>query len=148
VRYDTVWFKDENNLAVQTPSMATVASYRHVRSVNIKFTNLWSFRWEMNVNILKTAIDTEFVFNGSGSGVFNGETFRSTTVTNVTSQWMRGTLPHLHFPSSGMINIDRLLRTITVVFNGNGNATATVTRKRDQKTVVYSIQVQTGREVQ
>jgi hypothetical protein len=148
VRYDTVWFKDANNLAVQTPSMAMVTSYGHVRSVTAKFSNLFAFRWEMNVAIMKTATDTTFVFNGGGTGSFNGDVFRSTTVTNVTRQWLRSSLPHLQFPSDGTIRIDRLLRTISVVFNGNGSATATVTRKKDNKTVVYSIQVQTGRESQ
>jgi hypothetical protein len=148
VRCDTVWFKDANNLAVHTPSMATVASYRHVRSVTAKFSNLFAFRWEMNVAIMKNASDTTFVFNGGGTGSFNGDVFRSTTVTNVTSQWLRSSIPHMQFPSGGTIRIDRLLRTINVVFNGNGNATATVTRKKDNKTVVYNIQVQTGRESQ
>ncbi len=148
VRLDTVWFKDAGGAAVKTPLVATVSTYKHVRSTTTKFTNTFDFRWEMNVAINKTPSDTVFVFNGSGTGAFNGDVFRSTTISNVNRRWIATSHPHLQFPSSGTIDMVRVLRTIDIVFTGNGNATATVTRKSDNKTVVFTIHVQTGAEVQ
>lgn len=148
IRVDTVWLKDANGLAVDTPSFAAVATYRHVRNVTAKAANTFDFSWDMNVTINKNPGDTEFVFTGLGTGSFNGDVFRSTTITKVTRPWLAGSIPHLQFPTSGTINIDRVLRTIDIVFNGKGSATATVTRKSDGKTVVFKIQVQTGTETQ
>ena len=97
VRYDTVWFKDANNQAVEAPTIATVASYRHVRNVTAKFYNTFAFRWDMNVAINKTATDTTFVFTGGGTGSFNGDVFTSTTVSNVSSQWRGASRPIFSF---------------------------------------------------
>jgi hypothetical protein len=152
VREDTVWLVDVNGAPVRAPSFATVARYRHVREVSRKFANTFNNRLDMNVQIDISGGDTVFVKNGTVTGTFNGDTYKTITITNVRRRWHRGRVPHLSWPYEGTVYMDLPLRTIDVVFNGNGTdaygATATATRKRDGETIVYIINVQTGAEIE
>jgi hypothetical protein len=146
LRLDTIWFKDANGSAIDTVTIANVASYRHVRIVADSMKHTWNFHYDMSVTINKNPGDTEIVHNGTATGQFNGTAFRTTTITNVTRQWLGSTHPHLQFPSAGTITIDGLLRTFTIQFNGNGTAVATVVRLSDSKTTVFNINISTGVE--
>jgi hypothetical protein len=146
VRIDTIWFKDVNNQVVDSPSIANVASFRHVRIVTDSLRHTWNFRYDISVAVNKTSNDTEFVHNGTATGSVNDTTFRTTTITNVTRQWLSAAHPHQQFPSAGTIIIDGISRTITIQFTGNGSAVATVVRTRDNKTKVFNIDVTTGVE--
>ncbi len=145
-RYDTIWFYDAANAPVVIPTLASVDHYRHVRSVNGTYQNSFDYRYEMNVSIEKGATDTIFVFNGLTNGAFNGETFRSTTITNVKRRLQRFPFTHLSYPFEGTLFADRPLRTILVEFGGDNLAKATVTRKSDSKVWVIRINITTGRE--
>ncbi|MBD3393238.1 MAG: hypothetical protein GF418_14035 [Chitinivibrionales bacterium] len=150
VREDTVWLFGPAGDTVKTPSFSTVSSYRHVRSVHAEADNAFDNRLDMNVDIRVQGDDTLFVKNGTITGHYNGTQYSTTTITDLTRQWHRGRVPHLAFPSSGTVAIDRPLRTIDVEFEGDGEgsgtATATATRKRDGKTTVYVINVERGTE--
>ncbi len=145
-RMDTVWFYDAAGGPVQTPSLTKVASYRHVRSVNASLYHSWESRFEMDVTIDKEPADTFFVYNGSFTGSYDGEQYRSTDIEGVKRQLVRVASPHLAFPIEGTISADRPLRTIVVEFGGEATATATVTRKRDGHTTVFWIDIETGEE--
>lgn len=145
-RRDTVWFYDAAGATVQAPSLTTVASYRHVRSVNASLYHTWDSRFEMDVTIEKGTTDTLFVYNGTFSGSYDSEQYRGTDIEGVKRRLVRYPTTHLGFPTEGTITADRPLRTLTVEFGGEATAIATVTRKRDGQTTVFWIDIETGEE--
>lgn len=146
-RYDTLWFYDASGNTKMIPSMATTASYRHVRSVHGTYYNTFNYRYEMNVTIEKGAADTVFVFNGTINGEFNGESIDNTVISNVKRRLIHLPFRWLSFPYEGTISIDRPLFSIYVEFGGAQTAKVTVTRKSDGKTWVYTINITTGRPI-
>ncbi len=146
-RYDTLWFYDASGAAQMIPSMATTASYRHVRSVNGTYNNTFTYRYEMNVVLEKGATDTVFVFNGTINGEFNGESVDNTVISNVKRKLIHLPFRWLAFPHEGTIAIDRPFKTVYIEFGGAQTAKVTVTRKSDGKTWVYTINIVTGRAV-
>jgi hypothetical protein len=66
------------------------------------------------------------VWNGTMSGSYNGQEFKTGTATNVTREVHDG---HFGFPVSGSIEIDRPVFHFTVEFLGDGRAKATIKNK-------------------
>jgi hypothetical protein len=153
-RLDTVYFYDANDALVTSAlSLTTVSRLRHVRVVvlqNTQNNNNATINFEMNTALDKSNPDTLIATqNGSSIGTFNGETFRTATITNVVRKRYPDSFvgyKKWHFPVSGNIFVDRPLRTVEINYTGNGGAQATVTRKSDEKTVIVNINVLTGVE--
>ncbi|MFH0921574.1 MAG: hypothetical protein V1913_14575 [Fibrobacterota bacterium] len=145
-RKDTVLFYDASGNLLSSPTLATVDSVVHKRvTIRTRAGNEVIMRLHMATKILKTASDTTAVKNGNIRGTFNGYELDSNTatVTNVTRSRVDG---HWGFPVSGSIYIDRILRTIETVFTGGNSATTTITRKRDNKTWIILVNLDTAEE--
>ena len=143
-RRDTVYFLDAGGSRLSAPTIATVDSVHHKRTtVRSREGNVVEISLEMFNKLTTSATDTLITKNGTISGSFNGYEFRNTTVTNVVRHRVDG---HWGLPQSGNIYIDRILRTIEIVFTGNNTATCTITRKRDNKIWVILVDLVTARE--
>ncbi|MFH1761047.1 MAG: hypothetical protein ABIA63_08090 [bacterium] len=144
-RKDTVYFYNSAGELAEKPTLATVDSVVHNRSViRARNGNEVEISLHMEIVINKNTGDTTSVKNGSIKGFYNNIQFRSSIIKDVTRKREQGKWNK--FPESGSISIDRPLRSIEIEFKGNGQATATVTRKRDSRAVVVNIDVNTGEE--
>jgi hypothetical protein len=136
-RVDTVWYYGANGL-LSSPNLAAVDSFKHVRNVivsngihtaNIDFVMYGVVDKSNPSDIIVTR-------NGSSIGSFDGEVFRTVTITNVVRHRINGIG---QFPVSGNIFIDRPFRTIDVDFTGNDTATVMVTKKLNKKTYTFKV---------
>jgi hypothetical protein len=76
------------------------------------------------------------VWNGTMTGSFDGEAFKSATIENVTRSWVNG---KFRFPSSGSVTVTRPLRIYAIEFLGEGDARATITHRISGKVTVITI---------
>ncbi len=146
-KYDTVWFYDAGGTELQFPTISTIANYKHVRATSgTLYQNTFNYRYDINVNLEKTASDTVFVFNGTITGDYNGTTFATTEILNVKRKIILGLVTWLSYPYDGTISMDLPLRTIFIEFGGDNTASVTVTRKSDGKTWIFIVNINTGKE--
>lgn len=138
-RVDTLTFKDANNNHLQYPTLLTVKTIDHIRSVTrSKGGNDLNIRIAMN-SVITLGSDTTHVKNGAITGTYDGEKIvGSGTITNVTRQRTNG---YWQFPRSGSITSDFPRRSYEVEFEGDGNATLTVTNKATDKITVLTYHV-------
>lgn len=146
-RHDTIWLYDKNDNPVKYPSMTAVSYYKHVRSVNGTYQNVFDYRLDVMVSIIQESQDTFFIHNGTITGEYNNNKISETVITNVKRRFNKGIiLPWLSYPSDGTIYMDRPFKTTLIEFGGAQSAKATVTRKSDNKTWIIIINIKTGQE--
>lgn len=150
-RMDTVRFFGVDGQTVSHPKLSLVDSIYHVRRVTRTVNgNTAESNLRMGIKLNRLAGDTSMVKNGIIVGSYNGYTFRTVTVTNVTRTRSNGVWNV--FPVSGEILIDRdaiiakRARTIQITYNGDNTATAVITRKSDNKQVTAVITLSDGSE--
>jgi hypothetical protein len=126
VRIDTIIFKDAGGLSLRHPTIATVATVQHIRSVtHQKGGNQANVRIVIN-GVLTVAAETTYVKNGTISGTYNDETFATGTITNVTRHYTSGSW---RFPDAGSIVGEFPKFTYEVNFLGAGDARVDITTK-------------------
>lgn len=76
------------------------------------------------------------VWNGTMTGTFDGEEFKSGTVSNVTREYKNG---RFGFPIAGSVTVTRPLRIYSIEFLGSGDAKATITHRRTGKVTVITV---------
>lgn len=76
------------------------------------------------------------VWNGTMTGTFDGDDFKSATITNITREWANG---KFNFPISGSVTVTRPLRIYAIEFLGDGDAKATITHRLNGKVTVITI---------
>jgi hypothetical protein len=138
-RIDTVTFKDASGARLQHPSLATVRTIDHIRTVKrTKNGSALNIRVVMTSEI-RLSPDTTHLKNGIITGTYDGETIGTGKIDNVTRQYTNG---HWQFPRSGSVTADFPRRSYEVLFLGGGDAKLTVTNKATDVTRVVTIHVE------
>lgn len=76
------------------------------------------------------------VWNGTMTGSFDGDAFKSATVSQVTREFKNG---RFGFPISGSVAVERPLRTYALQFMGEGDAQVTITHRRTGRVTVITV---------
>ena len=148
-RRDTISFFDVNNAPLIIPTLEKLDHIQHIRKVHSQGKNTFDHLYTMNITIAKTALDTQFIFNGTMVGTWNQQPLSSTVITGLKRTLVLLPIPYLSFPSEGTIASDLPLKTISIVFsNSNATKTAqvTVVRKSDGKQWNFTINLVTYTE--
>jgi hypothetical protein len=139
VRIDTVTFKDAAGTALRNPTILTVKTISHVRTVTrTKSGNELNIRFVLQSTI-STSPEITHVKNGTMSGKYNDEEITSGAITEVSRVFSNG---RWQFPRSGTITADFPRRSFEAEFLGNGDAELTITNKATDKTRVIRIHVE------
>ncbi|MBN2037462.1 MAG: hypothetical protein JW768_12025 [Chitinispirillaceae bacterium] len=139
IRVDTVIFRDESGAALQYPTLLTVGTVSHVRSVKrTKGGNELDVRIVMNSTITRSP-EISHIKNGSISGTYNGESIATGSVTAVTRAFENG---RWQFPRSGQIQVAFPRRSYEANFLGDGDAELVITNTVTDKTKVIRIHVE------
>lgn len=128
IRLDSIWLLDDTGAKLDKFNLAAVAKVIHKRHV----------MKSRDANDVDVHIDTEMelktlngdkvgVWNGTMTGTYNGDAFKSGTITNVTREFKDG---RFHFPQSGSIEVVRPVFKFLVEFQGDGRAKVTITNQK------------------
>jgi hypothetical protein len=126
-RLDSIYFVDSDGnflTAFDRDAVVRVIHKRHViHTKNGKQADLYlntEMEWKNDGG------DRYGVWNGTMTGEFNGQTFKSGTITDVRRPFADG---RFGFAEAGMISVERPLRLYDLEFLGEGKAKVTITQK-------------------
>jgi hypothetical protein len=130
-RVDSVTLLDSNGATMDAFKPALISRILHKRHV-VKSKNgrEADIHFEFTADIKSDAGVKKGVWNGAMTGTYNGQEFKSGSVTKVTRVWEGG---RFGFPESGGISLDRPVFGFLVEFLGDGKAKATITNKVNKK---------------
>jgi hypothetical protein len=137
VRLDSVTLLDSAGQALTTwdrERIAKIVHKRHVthtkgaRQVDVHFNTEAVFKLDNDVVV--------GVWNGTMTGSFDGEEFKSATVSQVTREYRNG---KFRFPISGSVTVVRPLRTYALQFLGEGDAQVTITHRRTGRVTIITV---------
>lgn len=130
-RIDSVTLLDSAGAAMDRFQKAKVAKIIHKRNVlRSKGSREADIRFDMTVVIKNDAGVRKGEWNGTMTGSFDGQEFKSGTIDKVVRVWSEG---RFHFPESGSIEIDRPVLHFLVEFLGDSKAKVTITNKVNHK---------------
>ena len=130
-RIDSVTLLDSAGETMDTFRKAKVAKIIHKRNVlRSKGSREADIRFDITVVIKNDAGVRKGEWNGTMSGSYNGQEFKSGSIDNVVRVWEDG---RFHFPESGAIEVDRPVFHFLVEFLGEGKAKATIRNKVNGK---------------
>lgn len=130
-RLDSVTFLDAAGEEMDAYRPALVSKVLYRRNVHHeKGAREVDVRIDITVDIKTEAGDSAKVgvWNGTMSGTFNGQEFKSATVTNVVRPFSEG---RFRFPESGSIELTRPVYKFNVDFLGEGRAKVTIKNRRN-----------------
>jgi hypothetical protein len=136
-RIDSVTLLDSAGEVLQTWDRSRIAKINHKRhvirskgphAIDVHFITEATFKMDASVLV--------GVWNGTMTGTFDGEDFKSGTITQVTREYKNH---GFGFPVSGTVTVTRPKRTYTIEFLGEGDAKATITNLRTGKVTVITI---------
>jgi hypothetical protein len=130
-RLDSVTLLDSTGAAMNKFNKAKVAKIIHKRNVTkSKDARQADIRFDITVDIKSDAGVRKGEWNGTMTGSFNGQEFKSGSMTKVIRVWENG---RFHFPESGTIELDRPVLHFLAEFLGDGKAKFTITNKVNHK---------------
>jgi hypothetical protein len=134
-RLDSVILLDSAGHPMDKFNKELVSKIIHKRNiVREKGAREAEIRFDFTVDIKTDAGVRTGVWNGTMTGSYNGEEFKSGTMTNVTRVWENG---RFHFPESGTIEIDRPVFHFLIEFLGDAKAKITITNKLNKKIHIF-----------
>ena len=136
VRIDSLTFLDAASKSLRLPNPARVKSVHHVRAITQSKSGREAQVRVVTDLVITGGTDTVGTWNGTITGSFAGETYKSGTIKDVV-RTLDGKV--WRFPQSGTITVDRPAATIVVTFSGGTSATAVRTNKLTGKSITVSI---------
>ncbi len=136
-RIDSVTLLDSAGAALSLwdrKKIAKIIHKRHVtrnkgsHDIDVQFNTEATFKLDNGVLV--------GVWNGTMTGTFDGDEFKSGTVTNITREYKNG---RFGFPVAGSVTVTRPLRIYSIEFLGSGDAKATITHRRTGKVTVITV---------
>jgi hypothetical protein len=131
LRLDSVSFLDSAGAVMDSfrPAQIAKAVFRRNvtkskdgRQVDVRFDITVDMKWEGAQRV--------GVWNGTMSGSFNGQEFKSGTIANVARPFVDG---HFRFPEAGTLEINRPVFHFKVEFLGDGKAKVTIRNKANNR---------------
>ncbi len=136
-RIDSVTLLDSTGATMNHFNRALASKIIHKRNVtHTKGAHEVDVRIEVTVDIKTEAGARVGVWNGTMSGSFDGQAFKSGTIDKVTRAWDG---QRFGFPESGTIEIDRPVLHFLLEFTGDDKAKLTVTNKVTKVVRIYLI---------
>lgn len=130
-RIDSVTLLDSAGATMDRFQKAKVAKIIHKRNVlRSKGSREAEIRFDITVVIKNDGGVRKGEWNGTMTGSFDGQEFKSGTIDKVVRAWSEG---RFHFPESGSIEIDRPVLHFLVEFLGDSKAKVTITNKVNHK---------------
>lgn len=130
-RLDSVTFLDSAGATMDKYHPAQVAKALYRRSVHhSKGAKEADVRIDITVDIKSEGGAKVGVWNGTMSGTFNGQEFKSGTVTNVVRPYLDG---HFRFPEAGTLELTRPVYRFLVTFLGDGKAKVVITNRLNKR---------------
>ncbi|HKP95199.1 MAG TPA: hypothetical protein VJ385_05520 [Fibrobacteria bacterium] len=130
-RVDSVILLDSAGASMHKFDKARVATILHKRHVvKTKGAREADIHFEVTVDIKTDAGVKKGEWNGTMTGSYNGQEFKSGAVTKVIRVWENG---RFHFPESGTIEVDRPVFHFLAEFLGDGKAKVTIRNKVNKK---------------
>jgi hypothetical protein len=130
-RIDSVTLLDSAGATMDKFQKAKVAKIIHKRNVlRTKGSREADIRFDITVEIKTDAGVRKGEWNGTMTGSYNGQEFKSGTIAKVVRVWADG---RFHFPESGSIEVDRPVFHFLVEFLGDFKAKVTITNKVNHK---------------
>lgn len=127
LRLDSVTFLDSAGAVLDGFRPAQIAKALYRRNVTkSKDGRQVDVRFDITVDMKREGDRRVGVWNGTMTGSFNGQEFKSGTVTHVVRPFLIG---HFGFPESGTIEINRPVFHFKVEFPGDGKARVTIRNK-------------------
>jgi hypothetical protein len=128
-RLDSVTLLDSAGGTMDVYAPSRVAKVLHRRNVDhSKGGNELSVRLDVEVEIKTEGDGKAGVWNGTMTGTFNGQEFKSGTISNLVRPYQDG---RFRFPESGSIELTRPVFHFLVEFQGDGKAKVTVKNRRN-----------------
>ena len=130
-RVDSVTLFDSTRATMNVFKKTLVFKIIHKRDVvKTKGAKEADIHFDITADIKTDAGVRKGVWNGTMSGEFNGQEYKSGTMTNVTRVWENG---RFHFPESGTIELDRPVFHFLAEFMGDDKLKVTITNKLNKK---------------
>lgn len=124
IRLDSVTLLDSAGATMDKFRPASVAKVVYRRNIDhSKGAKEAQVRIDLTVDIKTEAGVKVGVWNGTMTGTFNGQEFKSATITNVVRSFIDG---RFRFPESGTIEVTRPVYHFLVEFKGEGKAKVTI----------------------
>jgi hypothetical protein len=134
-RLDSVTLYDSAGNTMDKFRPAQVSKIVHSRNVTkAKDGRQADIRFDFTVDIKTEAGVKKGVWNGTMTGSYNGQEFKSGTMANVIRPWENG---RFRFPAAGTIELDRPVFHMLAEFLGDGKAKITITNKVNHKIHVF-----------
>ena len=131
LRIDSVTLIDSTGAKLTKFHKAKVAKIIHTRNVTKSRNGKQAdIRFDITVDIKTDAGVRKGEWNGTMTGSFNGQEFKSGSIDQVVRVWDEG---RFHFPESGSIEVDRPVFHFLVEFLGDMKAKVTITNKVNNK---------------
>jgi hypothetical protein len=131
LRIDSVTLLDSTGAKMDKFQKAKVAKIIHTRNVTkTKNGKQADIRFDITVDIKSDAGVRKGEWNGTMTGSYNGQEFKSGSITKVVRVWEDG---RFHFPESGSVELDRPVFHFLVEFLGDSKAKVTITNKLNHK---------------
>ncbi|MDB5047070.1 MAG: hypothetical protein JWO30_141 [Fibrobacteres bacterium] len=126
-RLDSVTLLDSTGATMNVFNKAVVSKIIHKRNVvKTKGSREADIRFDITVDIKTDAGVRKGEWNGTMTGSYNNQEFKSGTITKVVRVWEDG---RFHFPESGTVEIDRPVFHFLVEFLGDSAGSRSLTAK-------------------
>ncbi|GEM_PF-1802437 len=130
-RVDSVTLLDSTGATMDKFKKALVSKIIHKRNVvKTKGSHEADIRFDITVDIKTDAGVRKGEWNGTMTGSYDGQPFKSGTLSKIVRTWVDG---HFGFPESGTLELDRPVFHFLVEFLGDGKAKVTITNKANGK---------------
>lgn len=130
-RIDSVTLLDSTGATMDKFKKARVAKIIHKRNVvKTKGAHEADIRFDITVDIKTDAGVRKGEWNGTMTGSYDGQAFKSGTISKLVRVWEDG---RFRFPEAGTIELDRPVFHFLAEFLGDGKAKFTITNKVNGK---------------
>jgi hypothetical protein len=131
IRLDSVRLFDSTGATLSKFQPALISKITHSRNVTkSKGDKDADIRFDITVDIKTESGAKVGVWNGTMTGSYDGQPFKSGTLTNIVRPWENG---RFRFPTAGTIEVDRPVFHFLVEFLGDGKAKVTIKNKLNGK---------------
>lgn len=128
-RLDSITLLDSADATMDAFEPSRIAKVLHRRNVeHSRGANEVSVRFDITVDIRSGGDGKTGVWNGAMTGSFNGQEFKSGSLSNVARPFRDG---RFRFPESGAIELTRPVFHYLVEFQGDGKAKVTIRNRRN-----------------
>ncbi|MDQ3001234.1 MAG: hypothetical protein M3Y08_08240 [Fibrobacterota bacterium] len=130
-RVDSVTLFDSTGATMDKFARARIDRIVHTRDVvHTKGSKEANVHIEINLDMMTNAGVKTGVWNGTMSGTYQGQEFKSGSITNLVRVWENG---RFHFPEAGILKLERPVFKFMAEFLGEGKAKFKVENKRTGK---------------